>query len=251
MNPLTLLELWAPATSPWSAWAKPALFVNLPPELPPAASLAPREVVWLPAASERCALVLDLPGAAPVETGLALVARGYRPVPLFNSCPAPRRFAGLIPTAVDVGPIVAALVSGGPILEAARLPASAPPAFLLDTRRTDKGWNGDDGQFDNRSVVFAADFPSAAFLRGQQIERVLVVHGGTAPIGDDLRHALRHWNAPGLRLDAVSADGASLAARWPGNGFFSELSVRFFAAVQLRRGLRGGFGGFVPEASGG
>jgi hypothetical protein len=244
---------WAPAGSPWSRWAKPAVFAHIPADLelrhPPVVAAG---VSMYPAAHDRRALVIDLPGTQAVATGLGLARCGYRPVPLFNACPpAPEDVARMIGTAVDTRAVLEALVTSSPELAGLGLPASAPPAFLLDAQRQAPGVFVGERMFDNRSVVFPADFPSATFLRNENIRRAGVVHDPALPVGDDLRYALRHWIAEGIRIDAVTPTGEPFDIAWPSDGIIGEIMERMRALFTLRRNPTGGFGRFVPEASGG
>src|SRR5579885_1492046 len=102
-----LFDVWAPAASSWSPWAKPVLFAHWPRPLPADSDPAPVNLSWLPAAGERVALVVELPGAASVHFGLAAAAIGYRPVPLFSAIPPPLD-AGSALSVVAVEPILAA-----------------------------------------------------------------------------------------------------------------------------------------------
>ncbi|XHX78518.1 MAG: hypothetical protein RBJ76_00840 [Stenomitos frigidus ULC029] len=150
MNCQTAYDLWAPRQSVWSAWAKPVLFAHLPRarvELPP---LPAPDVRWVPSPVARRAIVVDLPGAEAVAMGLALAARGYRPVPLFNACPPPSPVQVAPQVAViDVDSILTALVDGCDRLRQVRLPDNAPPAFLLDSLRQQPTQPVSVGLFDN------------------------------------------------------------------------------------------------------
>lgn len=243
---------WAPASCPWSPWVKPVLFAHLPRPILPDRIVAPPTLAWQRALPPDCALVLDLPGATSVTTGLSLLARGFWPMPLFNACPPSilEYGAGAIP-AVLVEPILDALVEGVPLLTSTAISAKRAPAFLLDSHRAAANRPVQAHIFDNRSVVFASDFPSATVLRTQGCERALIVHDATLPVGDDLRYALRHWRAGGIGLETITDEGQPLAVRWPARGFWGELSQRCFALFSLRRNRLGGFGAFVPETSGG
>jgi len=251
MDKHTIFATWAPPVSPWSPWAKPTLFSHLTPEAHNGADLVPYDVSSLPPAAERCAVVVDLPGVDSVRMALALAARGYRPVPLFNACPATQVVGELVLTAVEVEPILHAICFGAAALAHMPLSAEAPPAFLLDGNRSECTRVIDSVTFDNRSVVFASDFPSAAFLRNHKVNRCLLVHPSGRPVDNDLRHALRHWGAAGLPLAAISPTGERIEVSWPRNGFLGELAVRLFASLRLRRNPLGGFGALVPETSGG
>src|SRR3972149_7002928 len=168
---------WAPAASEWSQWVKPVLFAHLPvtgavgADMSLAGGLADR----LTPSDRATALFLDLPGALGAEMAGSLLERGYRPVPLYNSCPPPEPashvsfFSSLSsedapsagPPAVDVQPILRALQTNAPLLQRAHLPPDAPPAFLLDAnRRTGQiGFVSGAGAFDNRWHIVPALFP--------------------------------------------------------------------------------------------
>ena len=247
-----IYSAWAPADSPWSPWVKAAVFAQIPTELEIIRPLPPPDVSVNLAAEPTRAIVVDLSGPQAVSTGLALAARGYRPVPLFNSCPpSPEDATRICGSAVDAWAILEALVTETTSLEAITLPDAAPPVFLLDAHRSAPGTVVVPRMFDNRSAVFAADFPSTNFLRRQGITRALLIHDPATPIGDDLRHALRHWVADGMPVDTVNSAGEPFDVAWPKGGFWGEIAERFRALFTLRRNPQGGFGRFVSEASGG
>lgn len=256
MDKYTVFDQWAPGESPWSAWAKPTPFANLPEDF----WLAPcivehRELgqACIPAAAARIGLIVDIPGVEAVAAALTLAAMGYRPVPLFNACPAPLRLLkdGYSPATVDVGAIVRCLVSGADTLSEMKISVSAPPVFLLDVNRSRAQTIGWPGVFDNRSVVFASDFPSAEFILKQGIERILLVHAQEWPIGMDLVHALGPWIASGLMIDVITDRGEPLRVRWP-RGVWGQRLVKLSAWLRFRRNPEGGgFGDFVPETSAG
>ena len=201
--------------------------------------------------------MLDLPGATGVEAGLDLAEQGYRPVPLYNAIPMPFHTPEadeLIPpaAAVEVKPIVAALWYGRERQEQRILPADAPPAFLLDWNRSGGGHKPSPGSFDNRSVSFTTDFPSANFLLAHGVRRAVVAQ----PTGDepqtDLAHTLRRWQEGGVTIEFKRLDvqGPSLPCVVPKPSWFGWAWQRVLAAAGLRRSLRGGFGNWVPEPSG-
>jgi hypothetical protein len=73
---------------------------------------------------------VDLPGAEAVAMGVALAGHGFRPVPLFNGTSGPHEV-------IEVYPIVRALAAWARTMQTQRLLPDAPPAFLLDSRRTE------------------------------------------------------------------------------------------------------------------
>jgi hypothetical protein len=197
------------------------------------------------------AIVVDLPSLESIGLGLELARLGYRPVPLFNACPSPPGFLGeVVPEVVPVTPLLSALVQAVDRLKSADLPGDAPPAFLLDANRLGGEKPIVPGRFDNRWVVFATDLPSARFLVLCQITAVELIHRG-AP-GEDLLDVLGDWNRAGIPLWHTDLDqpGTPTALIVPGTWLLglSRLARRLWALLSLRRNLRGGYGGIVPES---
>src|SRR3954467_7113424 len=119
---------WAPDGVLWSDWAKPAPFVHAGGVLvndPIDESTLPRLPLGL---DSRSAVIVDLPGEEAVYAGVALAARGFRPVALFNGTNGPS-------PVVDVAPIVEALGRAAEGIRTRPLEPEAAPAFLLDSRR--------------------------------------------------------------------------------------------------------------------
>jgi hypothetical protein len=259
MNKEEIFSIWAPENSIWSRWAKPVLFAHLDSALShiPVTS-APGDVSWSPAPNEKVAVVLDLPGAEGVLIGLALAGKGYRPVPLYNALPLPFGQTLLSPAtisrvaAVDVLPIISALRTGTKLLRQLTLPPDAPPAFLLDANR--KGTRKMiPGEFDNRSVSFTTDFPSANFLASQSIQRVLLVQKQALEPQPDLAHTLRRWQDGGLTLERLRLE--PLSPREPFEVsrpvWYGAMFQRVLSAVGFRRASGGGFGAWIPDSSAG
>src|SRR5262249_26112950 len=155
------------------------------------------EVDWAPAAQERFALALDLPGDEGVWLGLALARRGYRPVPLYNALPLPFGMSAFDPVsqrpvaAVDIMPIIAALCQSAEQLASLPISFDAPPAFMLDSNRQAKNVRMLPGEFDNRSVCFTTDFPSGNYLSTRGVQGVLLVQRERVEPLNDLAHVLR------------------------------------------------------------
>jgi len=200
------------------------------------------DVSWAPTAGDT-AVVIDLPGAEAVLTGLALAGRGFRPVPLFNGCTGPAEV-------IDQGPIIEALRAGAPYLSGLAL-EGAPPAFLLDSRREGPAWRLLPGSFDNRWKVFPQDFPSASFLTGRGLRRALLVHRDRVEPAEDLAHVLRRWQDAGLVIEALDVAGTAGPVRITVDEppWYRAAWQRVLAIFGLRRNWRGGFGGVVPQPS--
>jgi len=252
--------IWAPDDVCWSRWVKPVLFAYLDHHLP---SAQLPDIAWetnfVPAAETRPALVLDLPGADGVLFGLKLAASGYRPVPLYNAVPLPggrlpfNPISGRPLAAVDVSQILIALRRGTEILGGLKLAADAPPAFLLDAHRHAEGRKMHPNEFDNRSVCFTTDFPSANFLAAQRVASAVLIQRYSDHPQPDLAHILRRWQDAGLPVFRMQLDlpEAPVPCHIPRPSWFGTMFQRALAAVGLRRSARGGFGAWVPEASAG
>ncbi len=243
-----LFDIWAPADVAWSAWVKPVLFTQ---QIVPRADLSSpdewrnADVTWAPEPHENAALVLDLPGRQAMLTGLALAARGYRPVPLYNACCS---HSAVVP----MEPILDLIVRAAPYLAGLFLPDDAPPAFLLDADRLRGTATPRPGLFDNRWLVFPQDFPSASFLQSHAANSVLLVQLHAGQPQSDLAHVLLRWQQAGLRLQAVawgSAATAPLPLQVQRPRLFRWMWQRALASLGLRRNSAGGFGAVVPMPS--
>ena len=245
MTPDETFALWAPPESIWSRWVKPVVFAHL--TVPPAeAPICPSPPLGWPERAEMDnAIVVDLPGPSSVAAGLALAERGYRPVPLFNAVPGPPA-----DSSVDVWPIVFEIVRGAGRLAAARLPPAAPPAFLLDKNRQLRRIGG-ESLFDNRSVSFPTDFPSARFLAGAGIRRAVLLQEFATRPELDLAHTLREWQRGGIALAEVSLDSRAPAPLSVGRpSLLGWVWFRALTLLRLRPNPLGGYGGWVHPSAG-
>jgi hypothetical protein len=247
-----IYEVWAPRDGLWSPWVKPVLFACMDGPINTALVSMDWDASGMPSAEENTILVLDLPGVEGVAAGLALAARGYRPVPLYNAVPmpilAPGPELGSGVALVDVRPILGALLRGTESLRKLSLRPDAPPAFLLDARRRGDG-HSFPGAFDNRSVSFTTDFPSANFLLARGIHRAVLVQ----PTGDqpqaDLAHTLLRWQEACMSIELKRLDvaGPPVPCEVVTPPRFRWLWQRALATFGLHRSPIGGFGDWVPE----
>jgi hypothetical protein len=246
----TIFEAWAPRQGRWTPWAKPILFayVDAVPVERQASRPAwvRRELLNLPdVGSPSCggstAVVVDLEGAMGVAAGLALADLGFRPVPLYNALPSP---AAVVP----MDEVLRAIVDGAVLLANRPPPPLAPPAFLLDARRAGPGRLPRAGQFDNRSVAFETDFPSAATLRQAGIVDVVLIQSGRDTPAPDLARTLTSWQDAGIAIRRLRADDPRVAApiivRRAG---FVMAFFRWLGRGLLRGDRHRGFGGVVPH----
>jgi hypothetical protein len=254
-----IFELWAPETSPWSCWAKPVLFSYLSAVPTPTPTPTPPSTIpWPEIPASDVALVIDLPGPASVHFGLLAARNGFRPVPLFNAIPlAHTEQSSDLPSlqnlaVIDLLPIMTALIAGADELRNLPLSPEAPPAFLLDDRRRGPLEVGPD-QFDNRSVCYTTDFPSANFLLARQINRALLITEHDSQPAADLAHTLRKWQEGGISIDLKRLDtsGPPALLHVPRPPWFGAFFQRALVAVGLRPSATAGFGNWPVSGSGG
>ena len=240
---------WTPADSVWSPWAKPVLFTQLPgpadvpgapQESPPWQSI---DTTWAPPATQKAALVIDLPNDAPLWTGVALANKGYQPVVLYNCCAGPK-------PVLDLEAVLRTLIAGDEALS--RMPRSrrdAPPAFLIDARRRTTERPPAPGLFDNRWVVLPQDFPSATFLKANGVDRVILLHDRDGQPADDLAHVLLRWQEAGLAVAAARPGGTPAELRVTRPSRFRAMWYALLVTAGLRANSAGGFGSLIPEVS--
>jgi hypothetical protein len=239
-----LFATWAPSESIWTQWAKPVLFTYLKSlTRSPMPSIPDLDFTGIPDAYSGTAIVVNLPGGHSVLTGVAFAQRGFRPVPLFNSSDGND-------AVLKVDDIVTLLDAAASTMETIHLASDAPPAFLIDSQRA----TGVPlpGQFDNRWVVFPQDFPSATFLRSENINRVIVFSKKDTPLGNDLLEVLMLWHKGKLEIlskdpfDSEPPQPVSLGTirRWR---MWSALAL--VALFGVKRNFAGGFGAVIPTPS--
>jgi len=269
MTPEEIYGIWAPPDSAWSSWVIPVPFAQLfcRDAVPPPESYQ-YHLDWLTAEILReLAIVVDLPGAEAICYGLALLGRGFRPVPVIDGSPGP--FSVPAPSldspsltagarkplsTVDMNALLHALCQGATQLRLARLEPAAPPAFLLDANRM-VGVPSESGEiFDNRWMVFPQDFPSARFLRELGIRKVVLIHDRfVSQPQEDLAHVLLRWQEEGIVVESRSARFGDVPVPIVVNrpSRFRTAWYRGLAILGLRRNDAGGFGGYPPAISGG
>jgi len=246
---------WAPETEPWARWVKPVVFAAIDEDAQPTVSPETAKglrqsvleslaaVPGQPYRQDRSlrdvALVIDLPGAAGVLAGLDFVSDGFRPIPLYNA--VPDAFA-----VVDLTPIMAALVNGA--ARVADMSVGALPAFLLDANRMVE--SATPGNFDNRSICRATDFPSAETLWRAGIRRAVLIHTGATRPAADLEPVLCDWQAKGITLWFKRADLDEAAVpRTLRRRFWLVRAAHAFQHALLNRRADDTYGMVVPSSS--
>jgi hypothetical protein len=108
-------------------------------------------------------------------------------------------------------------------------------------------------EFDNRSISFTTDFPSAIFFASQGIQHVILVQRSRVPPQPDLAHSLRRWQDAGFVLERKRIDSPDPLERFEvaRPSWYGAMFQRVLASLGLRRSSIGGFGAWVPESSAG
>ena len=235
-----IFEAWAPESSPWSKFAKPVLFAHVNErqhdraQRPIAIDLTrladPDAHTYREAAHHSgTMLIVDLAGAASVGVGVTAAHAGFRPVPLFNALPGEKAI-------VEVWPIVAALEQFAEEVRSAKAPPNAPPAFLLDADRIGyRPRNGIYTYFDNRSVCFPTDFPSAGALTSAGISRVVII---SSDVSYDLLAIVEPWKRGGIAVDRMALDGTVTEARTGIFDWFKRIAAGYDRGNVLPRRAR-------------
>jgi hypothetical protein len=187
------------------------------------------------------AVIIDLPAEESLFLGLALIRRGFRPVPLFNAAVDEQGVVDLVGARQHLVDAAAMVRQGG---------LRAAPAFLLDSRRHGHG-RAFAPRFDNRSVCRVADFPSGDLLRKAGIRSALVVARG--PLAVDVAAVVASWKRSGvdpwITRDDDGSAAASLRLWWLG------LATGLAPVASLLMGLvrrgDGAYGGIVESGSAG
>lgn len=251
-----IFRIWAPSESPWSPWAKPVLFsfADSVFDVPSVRSVL-FDDKWVPTPGST-AIVIDLPGEEGVMWGLKLAGLGYRPVPLYNALPFAIGDKMVLPssrptTTVHVQEVLTALVRETSNLEKRHLRTNAPPVFLLDGDRRLARTDVRPGIFDNRSVCFTTDFPSASFLLEHDIRSVAVVQEGTK-FAPDLLQILVAWQQGGIQIQRKRYRNSQPVERVVVKkaSFLSWAWFRLTVALGFHKGELGAFGEVVPASSG-
>jgi hypothetical protein len=253
MDADALFEAWAPTRGLWTPWAKPVLFANNEEmgdgsNLPGAAWVSDetvrtgesRESYRATSTSSRTAVVVDLPGAESVAVGIALGSLGFRPVPLYTALPSPN-------AVVPMSEVARAVIVGADRLRGMKLPADAPPAFLLDSRRDGAHAPLRPGQFDNRSMVFATDVPSPERLRAHGIEFIVVLASSISELAIDIKPIILGWQRAGLKIWAARSGEVGRPQALHVQETIRDRVALWWRRNQLTRDSRGAFGAWIPE----
>lgn len=187
-------KIWAPAGARWVDWVRPVPFAAMDTSrsINQTAAFPVPGPAYIDKAPEDIAIVVDMPGADGVREGIALAGTGFRPIPLYNGT---NEQEGAMPL-VENHTIESALLGGACELEKIKIPANAPPAFLLDSNRTHR-YKMSASVFDNSWDIYDQDMPPADYLLQNGIRRI-VVRGET--IQKDLARILYKFQKKGITI---------------------------------------------------
>jgi hypothetical protein len=163
---------------------------------------------WLPLAAEQnTGLIINLRADHSLGLSISLAKRGWRPVPVLNASSSHIREtispSGRILENVEVintFRIRNLLCELAPALATLDLPASAPPAFLIDSQRLTGGQLPEPGMFDNRWKLYVQDFPSGEILLRNEVKRIAVIQEDLGEYAEDLRAILLTWQSEGVEI---------------------------------------------------
>ena len=199
MDRKQLFSDWTPNEGyMWTKFAKPALFVH-------AEDVEARQIQAADIPLEirqfndnNTAVIVDLPSAKSVESGLGLAKIGFRPIPLYNGIHEIKN--GGLRNIIDNTDIINALVAGANILKNITINAKAAPAFLIDSNRDKKLDDTENmtDMYDNRWNVDLDDMPSDDYMKEQGILRVVVWSDGD--IQDDLKPIIENYRNAGINI---------------------------------------------------
>lgn len=187
-------KTWAPFGKKWVDWVRPVPFIEMHTEKKPycVSKLSIPEIPDLDIMGDKTAIVVDLPGEDAVEMGLALVQKGYRPIPIYNGV---REQEGARAT-VNNQSIEEALLLGAEALRHMQIPEDAPPAFLVDTNRLQR-YKMADSLFDNSWDVYPQDIPSAKHFLSQGMDNILVI---SHELSKDLKKIFYDFQKKGIHI---------------------------------------------------
>jgi hypothetical protein len=156
-----------------------------------AAAGIPADAMWM----------VDLRGADSVAFASALSRdRAISAVPTFNNWPSEDEL-------VPAEETLAAMILMPPTRPDVHVAASAPPVFLLDAwRLSHKTDEIADGTTDNRYMLGAGDFPTAAVLKARGLSRVIYVVESLDDVKreeDDLNDLFVAYRAAGIEIQMV------------------------------------------------
>lgn len=165
-----IYKIWAPFGAKWTDWIRPVPFTQLN-------NVKSEEyfnnyipkINYIEDSKADIGIIIDLPSYESVNEGIALAKLGFRPIPIYNGTNGQ---AGAIAT-VDNTALELSLIWGAVQLKNIVLDDNGPPAFLLDSNRTNR-FKMSEKVYDNSWDVCSQDMPTAKFLLNNGIKQIIL-----------------------------------------------------------------------------
>ena len=194
MNGRETFKIWAPNGAKWIEWVRPVPFIamNDDSKLYEVSNFTINRINYISEVLIDTAIIVDLPGNDSLEEGIALGKLGFRPIPLYNGTnEQPGAMATVNNHSIEVG-----LIKGAIELQKIKISNNAPPAFLLDSNRTNR-YKMDVSAFDNSWDIYNQDIPSAEYFLKNGINKI-IVRG--EKIQKDLNIILYKFQKKGIKI---------------------------------------------------
>lgn len=189
-----IYKIWAPKGAKWVEWVRPVPFVGITKEFQSYEfnNFIIPNINYIKEQTTDVAIIIDLSGNNSIEEGIATTRFGFRPIPIYNGTDEQE---GAIAT-VDNKSIKIGLIKGALELEKIKISNNAPPAFLLDSNRTNR-FKMNPSIFDNSWDIYPQDIPSAEYFLKNGIKKI-IVRGQS--IQKDLRKILYKFQIKGIKI---------------------------------------------------
>lgn len=192
MDNREVFRIWAPSSSKWSKWVKPVPFISMSKVGLDISEKYENDTVSSVDFDKDTALIIDLPGMEGIKEAIVLAKKGYRPVPIYN---------GTIPQENAISNVDTTQIQSGLILEADKLEKiklldDAPPAFMIDSNRTNM-FKMSPSIFDNSWDLYDQDIPSSKYLLNAGVKKIIVI---SSKLQRDLKPILFNFQKQGLEI---------------------------------------------------
>ena len=188
-----IYQIWAPYEGKWSGYARPVDFIKMKEytsdEMNYYFYSKPK---YIEKVQSDTAIIVDLPCEYSIEEGMGLASIGYRPVPTYNGT---FENDNSVPT-TDNRALQKPLYWGATVLKDMKISNDAPPAFLVDTNRLNRH-KMNINVFDNSYDMYDQDFPTAANLLNNGINKIIV---RSAKLYKDMRIILSKYQEKGIQI---------------------------------------------------
>ena len=215
-----IYKIWAPVGAKWVDWVRPAPFIGINEKLETFETgefkthlasyisilntyqnnmkngVSSKEFNLKTNNINSVAIIIDLPGIDSIKEGLAVAQMGFRPIPIYNGT---EEQLGAMPT-VDNSSIKIGLLKGALELKKIKLDKDAPPAFLLDSNRTNR-YKMNESVFDNSWDVYAQDMPSAEYFLNNGINKIIII---AKKLNKDLQKILYNYQNKKIEIYLAS-----------------------------------------------